>query len=559
MTIDSSLIQEYQKFIHKYQDLLNKVLGGLEKTESLNDEQREQQVQHVITQIEFAQEELKPYYKQLLEQSHYQQKFSRKVFDQPKMVKHSLIEDPAQHDILIKLTAAGTIPARVPICISGESGSGKSLLALQLVRDSSVQAAYPDGIFWLTLGDDPDLLLHYQRLSQMLGKPTEFVDEEIAHEYLQSVFAARRCLLILDGVEEVPILNAFQDLGEHCRLVITTQVHELHEFMSFKEPKTLHYSLRVWQTSQSSGFFMPLAGGAERSDGALVVKILAHCHHNPLALYLLANAMGKPVDWTQLSQRLKDTEDWDFPKGHAPYLMQSLHLALESLGDQSECYLALAVFQDYRHIPDSAIKMLWHYMFQLNEDASEQLLRTLTQLGFLKRHDGAIAYVSLHTFQHAYIEDFSDMDKLHEHLLSAYTRLCPNTWLNGPDDGYFYQNLCVHLHGAGRVPTLKALLFDFDWLNKKLQRTSLYQLILDLHLSEDPEIASLENGLLMSAQALIDKQQPLALVLLNNLWQLASKEEVRQIQALLNQARETVPAWEPEFPENDLLDSLDSL
>ncbi len=558
MVANSSLLKEYENLLHKYQSLLDKVLSGLQQTEQLNDELREQQVQHVITQIEFAQEELKPRYQKLQKQTDTEQKSSRKVFDQPKMGKHNLIEDPAQAEILVKLTATGTVPARVPICISGESGTGKSLLALQLARDSKVQAAYPDGIFWLTLGHEPDLLLHYQRLSQMLGKPTEFVDEEEAHAYLQSVFASKRCLLVLDGVEDVPVLNAFQDFGDHCRLLITTQVKELHEFVSFKEPQTLHYSLRVWQTSQSSGFFMPLAGGAERSDGPLVVKMLSHCHHNPLALRLLASAMGETPDWALLSQRLEDTADWDFPENYPPYLMQSLHLALESFGDQSECYLALSVFHDHRHIPETAIKMLWHYMFQLDDKASEQLLLTLATLGLLKQHDGNDVYVSLHAFQKAYIDDFSDIDKLHEHLLSAYARLSPSTWLNGPDDGYFYQNLCLHLHGAGRLPQLKTLLFDFDWLSKKFQHSSLYQLVLDLHLFDDPEIASVENALLMSSQVLIDGEQSLALVLLNNLWQLASKEDVKQIQALLNQARETVPAWEPEFPDNDLLDSIDN-
>ena len=37
-------------------------------------------------------------------------------------------------------------------------GIGKSVMATRLARDDDVRSAFPAGIFWITLGQTPDLL-----------------------------------------------------------------------------------------------------------------------------------------------------------------------------------------------------------------------------------------------------------------------------------------------------------------------------------------------------------------------------------------------------------------
>jgi replication-associated recombination protein RarA len=50
---------------------------------------------------------------------------------------------------------AGTL---VISAIYGLGGIGKSTLAAALAQEKDVQACFPDGIFWATLGQQPDIL-----------------------------------------------------------------------------------------------------------------------------------------------------------------------------------------------------------------------------------------------------------------------------------------------------------------------------------------------------------------------------------------------------------------
>jgi len=366
------------------------------------------------------------------------------------------------------------------------------------------------------------------------------------------LFATRHCLLVLDDVREIDVVTAFYGFSDHCRLIITSTLPQLFDFVAYKANQAVHYPLEKWLTNQSSGFFMPLAGGADKTDGAMVVKILNHCQHNPQALYLLSFAMSQPPNWVQLWQRLEDAADWEFPEDYPPYLMQCLHLSLESLGDQGEYYLVLSVFQDYTRIPETTLLMLWEYMFNVNAQAGQSLLTQFAEQGLLQRHQDEQAYVRVHRFQYAYMEEFSDGDKLHGHLLSAYARICTQGWIKGPNDGYFYDYLGIHLIKAERRPELKALLLDFDWLDEKLKQSSLHALLSDFDLLEAPELACVQHVLFSMANDIVANKPSLATILLDNLWQMVTTEEIKEIQSLLNQARESIPSWEPPFPEDNL-------
>jgi WD40 repeat protein len=54
--------------------------------------------------------------------------------------------------------------------VQGMGGIGKTVLAAALAHDSEVRQAFPDGIYWLTIGQKPNLLdLQNQLLRQLTG------------------------------------------------------------------------------------------------------------------------------------------------------------------------------------------------------------------------------------------------------------------------------------------------------------------------------------------------------------------------------------------------------
>jgi hypothetical protein len=139
-------------------------------------------------------------------------------------------------------------------------------------------------------------------------------------------------------------------------------------------------------------------------------------------------------------------------------------------------------------------------------------------------------------------------------LLAAYRRQCDqHGWVNGPNDGYFFEYLCMHLHYAERDNELKLLLLDFDWIQNKLQATSVHALLNDYEWLEAAEIEKVKKALSDSALLLLENKQELPTQLLDNLWGDESLKDNKDIQALLNQAKELAPdwQWQPDFPTWD--------
>ncbi|MEY3219479.1 MAG: hypothetical protein RIT27_836 [Pseudomonadota bacterium] len=530
------MIQSWEILEQQYENLLQHTLKNLRLAEKKSSaSEKDQAILQLITHIEFTLEELHPEIKRLKSQVSINK--PQGLYGIPSLPKHPLFETPLLAEVKIQLANKGVEPYTAPIMFQSAAGFGKSLLAAQLAYDTDIQALFPDGIYWISLGKEPDIGTLYLRLAEMAGKPTlGFSDEEQAGNYLQSIFAAKRALLILDDAKLIEHIVPFYDLGTQCRLLVTSTEKSIFDFIKFKSMHALLFEISPFNIEQSQQLFAHFAPLSS-------TELLESCQGSPLALQLVAATLAISENIKELNQRLNNPE-MDLSEQYPPYLMQALHLYLETLGDEGEYYLTLAVFADYTHIPLTAIAMFWNNLFNLSEKQTQEELEAFAEKGLVNLHD---TYLSLHSFQHDYILDFSDLDKLQARLLSAYARQCQQGWLNGVNDGYYYDYLCYHLFAAKRSKEIKSLLLDFDWLKHKLEVSSLQSLLRDYEFVTDPDLKAVQQALFDSAADIILDPTHLALQLLNNLWENSSKD----IQSLLNQAREIYPAWEPPMPDND--------
>jgi CO dehydrogenase nickel-insertion accessory protein CooC1 len=65
--------------------------------------------------------------------------------------------------------------------VRGMGGTGKSVLAAALAHDWEVRQAFPDGIYWLTIGQKPNLLeLQNQLLRQLTGSKQTLTTQQEA-------------------------------------------------------------------------------------------------------------------------------------------------------------------------------------------------------------------------------------------------------------------------------------------------------------------------------------------------------------------------------------------
>lgn len=531
------MTQTWDILEQQYENLLQHTLKTLRQAEKKSSAaEKDQLILQLITYIEFNLEELHPEIKRLKKQATTQK--VQNLHGVPSLPKHPLIEIPLLAELKIQLSNKGVEPCSAPIVLQAPVGSGKSLLATQLAHDPEIQALFPDGIYWVSLGKEPDIGALYLRLAEMAGKPIlGFTDAEHATNYLQSIFAAQKALIILDDAHLIEHIIPFYEFGSQCRLLITSIEKSIFDFLKFKSTHALLFNVPPLNVEQAEILFQQTIDTLPSRD------LLEVCNGSPSTLQLTASTLFLTGEMQELTKRLR-TPELDFPKQYPRQVIQSLHLYLEALGDEGEYYLTLAVFADYKHIPISTVTMFWNNLFNLSDKQVQEQLDIFAEKGLINLHE---TYLSLHTFQYDYIVDFSDLDKLQGRLLSAYARQCQQGWINGINDGYFYEHLCHHLAAAKRNKEIKSLLLDFDWLKRKLEVSSLQSLLHDYEFLEDEDLKTVQQALINSAATLLVDPSQLPLQLLNQLWEHSSKE----IQALLNQAREFYPSWEPPMPDND--------
>ena len=99
--------------------------------------------------------------------------------------------------------------------IHGMGGIGKTILAAAVARRPETREALRGGVFWLTLGQKPNLSYLQQQLAQALGaSQTSFADTNEGKQVLTELVRAKHILLVLDDVWDVEHALCFDIVAE---------------------------------------------------------------------------------------------------------------------------------------------------------------------------------------------------------------------------------------------------------------------------------------------------------------------------------------------------------
>ena len=106
----------------------------------------------------------------------------------------------------------------------GQGGIGKTVLAAAAAHDPVVRAHFPDGVFWVTAGEQPDLAGLQAGLLSRLGAagPAPRSATEGAG-MLRQALADRQVLLVVDDVWSAAAAQAFRVTGPRGRVLYTTR------------------------------------------------------------------------------------------------------------------------------------------------------------------------------------------------------------------------------------------------------------------------------------------------------------------------------------------------
>jgi WD40 repeat protein len=412
-----------------------------------------------------------------------------------------------------------TSPRQVS-ALQGMGGIGKSVLAAAFARATTTRRACTDGVIWIAIGPQPDLVRLMSLVGTVWGEaPHHFASLETAQARLPRVLEGKVCLLVLDDVWQLghatPFVNA---LGPRCRLLITTRDAGLGRALGAQEhwlgllsPEAARQLLADWLSVPAEALPQYAAQVARR------------CGYLPLALALCGALARDGVPWRDLLEALeeadlaflkKELKDYPYPDVYRALMVSLDYLARENpVGAQH--YQELAVFPPAEGVPQDPVLRLWRHTNGVTDRQARKLLANLAQKALLLlAREAERCRVSLHDLQHAFLmasakEKEGGLAGLHQCLLAAYGKECGEGWAKGPDDDYFFQHLAHHLTEAGRKDELRRLLLNFHWFRARLGVTDIQGLISDYDfLPEDPELRLVQGALRLSAHVLArDKNQ----------------------------------------------------
>jgi len=361
--------------------------------------------------------------------------------------------------------------------LQGMGGIGKSVVAAAFCRDCETRRVFFDGVFWLSVGQYPTEA-HLLSLMRIVGTAlgddkSNFVSIDEAKSNLGGILDAKSCLLVLDNVWDVqhtePFLNA---LGPRCRILITTRDKSISDELgrpyyldTLSEQAALQF-LANWSNLHQE----------ELPDDA--IQLANECGYLPFALALCGAMICDGYPWDDLLEALQEADlkfmEVNFPNYPYPNVFRALKVSIEALPDDLYCcYIELLVFSHDTDIPEATLEMLWGNTRGLNPRQVHKIISSL-EIKSLLNAKGIIPErrIQLHDLHYDYLRSTqTNLDVLHKTLLDVYAEQLDGGWMNGPDDGYYYQKLPYHLIADSRLKDLQKMLLDITWIKNKLDAT----------------------------------------------------------------------------------------
>ena len=396
-----------------------------------------------------------------------------------------------------------------PIGLHGMGGIGKTELAVALCHDDRVRRAFPDGLYWLTLGQSPDPHFLLSDLAALAGDAApHFASVVQAQEALRLRFRDRAALLVIDDLWRLEDARDLAILGPRSRMLITTRDAGLLTALGAGEVSlgVLGWDLALRLLATWSKEPEPLPDAAH--------NVAEECGRLPLALALAGARVRDGASWETVRAALAagNLEFLDHPHGS---VLKALRMSVAALSpNDAGRYGELAVFPEDVRVPVETIERLWAHTGSLAPLQTGRLLDDLARKGLLSRttDQDRQPTIGFHDLQQDFLKlDADDPPALHIRLLDAH-RPATGAWADLPaDEPYPWTWLAWHLAEAGRDEELKALLLHPAWLKAKLLARDVNALISDYdQLPGDADARLVRQALTMSAHVLANDKRQLA-------------------------------------------------
>jgi len=368
--------------------------------------------------------------------------------------------------------------------IQGEAGIGKTVLAQLLAHDKHVRACFPDGIYWLSLGPEPDVLALLGDVIRIFDPAFRLSKIPEASAHLQGMLSERSLLLILDDVCKKEHYLPFLVGGEQCRVLLTTR-----SLCPAEDPDVPLLSLDVMTSPQALALFencLARTFGATESGLALELATMAGFLPSTLHLVMMAMPTGTSwQEWTELFRQeitfLKAREEADRLPPNTDRQVSfeaALQLSLRELHSntpQAPARFAwLGVTPEDVRLTPPMMAVVW----QMDLGDTEALLELFCRKGLLlaaapmRWGEGLCPCFRVHSLLYPIACRLLSAGsphglgllpgEAHRLLLERYRERLPqravDVWTSLPDDGYIYEHLTWHMEKAEQFEAMNLLL-----------------------------------------------------------------------------------------------------
>ncbi|HMA34003.1 MAG TPA: effector-associated domain EAD1-containing protein, partial [Chloroflexia bacterium] len=285
----------------------------------------------------------------------------------PPPLPETFVARPAQYvELKAALLAADpATPVAITTALQGAGGFGKTVLASALCADPDVQARFPDGICWVTLGEQPDVPQLLAALyTHVRGRPPATADIPALVEGLATHWGQQPGLLVLDDAWQEADLAPFLQAGRACTRLVTTRNLAV-------VPKAHWVRLDEMQTTEAAALLAAHLADPP-ADLAVLAPLARQLGEWPLLLALAGPvlqqqlALGDPLpqalDFVRDALREEGVTVFDRTADTArrQAVAGTLTLSLRLLqAEERPRYAELAIFPEDQAIPLAVVGGLW--------------------------------------------------------------------------------------------------------------------------------------------------------------------------------------------------------
>ena len=438
-------------------------------------------------------------------------------------------------DLVVAVTQPGVSTVGMTTGLWGAGGFGKTTMARLLVHRQEVQEQFPDGLVWVTVGEDavgPELAEKVTNVVGLLGgdRP-RLTDPLAAGAQLGQALGDRRVLLVVDDVWSAAHVEPFLMGGSAAVRLFTTRIRGVLPLAA--------ELVRVDEMARGEAAQL-LTGGVGEVSGDVVAGLLAATGRWPVLLALVNGAVRYDLNagasaeesMREILHELRMTgptalDVTDADERHTA-VARTIDVSLARLSvEQRARYLELAVFGEDVAIPIPVLDQYWQATGGWSAFRNRRFCQRLSELALVSDYRRDSEQVVLHDVIRAYLceQVKHRRGELDLALIDAHRRLVAHeggasAWWQLPrKQTYLWAWLPTHLRRAGLEQELLVCLHNPEWLVGKLECVGPAGLEADLALLDDPLSRALGTVVRQNAHVLgsLDSRSSLAATLATRL------------------------------------------